>query len=274
MVSLSRCAAHAFSAIAPAHHRAYTNSVILPPHSHHPIHRESKIMAFSKKDKSELTPPSIRYGAHQEALAHLRQHGAPTNLTGSDVIRGTLSEGVYSELIRVWRRLGLVNNDSEPEEYLHRLINADGKHSQQVLREILASSYPFILAPGSESLNLEKVTAEELSERFIQAGTSKAAVRGCVSFFTKMAHDAGIPLSKELIGQQQDINKVAASTIKTIKSDAKQSRHHNPVTDVLLSKLPDLPDFDNGWPADHRGSWLDSYNQALQIVRIEKEKDR
>jgi hypothetical protein len=242
-------------------------------------------MGFRKKDRSELSPPYVGYSAHLDALARLRQHSVPDNLTNSDEIRGTLTQGTYAQLIRAWRYLGLVNMDGEPEESLQRLVNADDQHSQEILREILESGYRFLFGPEAEPFYFEGATARELSDRFEQKGMNGKDVRRCVLFFAQLAQDAGIPLPKGLIGEEVTIEPHGLPQVEATSDDTSSmeaSRHSVQVSqpapktsgsrrlmrESLISKLPN---FDPGWNDEVIIAWLESYKLALYVSRSKKE---
>lgn len=245
-------------------------------------------MDFNRKAKDELSPPYVGYPAHLEVLQRLRrQQGVPSDLAKNDAIRGPLTKGTYSQLLRAWRYLGFLNTDGKPEESLLQLIGADKKASQPILKGALESSYQFVFGPENEPLDLSSATFEDLRSRFTRRGVSGSTVRRSVFFFTRMARDAGISLSKELLEekwsvQQEDSSMIGyangTATVRgtlTASADTKMIesphlRYSGPKGELLLMKLPE---FNDAWSIVAQEDWLRSYGVILSIIEREKRSE-
>lgn len=235
-------------------------------------------MNFQKRDRDQLAPPYSGYNMHLAVLTRLRQHGIPADLRASELIKGPLGKDTYYQLIRAWRYLGLANDNGEPEDILHQLVNSDGEEYQRLLKGILLSSYRFVFGPHVVPINMERATDEELVRRFAEQGISALTVRRCVSFLVRMARDAGLPLSEELAGEQDEMNQqsparrvsngvpgldaaqdgTTGASLGSITAQNGSSAGASP-----MPKLPDLPAFNQEWSIMAQEKWLDLYDRVL-----------
>lgn len=246
--------------------------------------RESTVDIFKRKT-SELMPPYGGYGTHLDLLERLSKGGVPSKLRPNPALQGNLTDTIYSQQIRGWRFFGLANVDEEPTAVLHALVdakvNAKVEEYQKILRLVIHDSYNFLFGPDASPLDLAEATAEELSRRFEQQGISGSTIRRSVLFFVRMAQDAGMSLSDDIVGDQGVAMQENSSMVGHVNGQATArgnlasqfappttiSSRTRPLSELLLEKLPT---FDAMGSPEERKAWLDSYSAIVRMIEREQ----
>lgn len=145
------------------------------------------------KEQPKPLPPYVSYRTFLNFVASQRQ-GMPGRIDRT--LMSNLSGAIQSQLFGTLRYLNLINQQDIPQTIFEKLAKAEGAEQQEVLREVLQSSYPFLF--DTEGFNLANATPGQFEEQFRKAGASGDTIRKCTAFFLAAAKDAEIPISPRI----------------------------------------------------------------------------
>ena len=150
------------------------------------------------KENGSKRPPYPPYAQWLRLLATLeddfRSRRLPSRIDNSYLKKLKVNPSAESNLQSALTFLGLVDDEKQPTETLKRLLPLNGEEAQAALREIIGQAY----APMLKGLILHTVTPDHLAEKFRRGGSQDEVGRKGMTFFVKIAKDAGIKLSDQL----------------------------------------------------------------------------
>ncbi len=137
-------------------------------------------------------PPYVSYRTFWNFVLKLQEEGIPARIDRS-YWEVHFSGSTGNQLVAALRFLGLMDTDDLPTGRLKTLVSSKAERRTEVLKEIAADSYSFLL---SGSFDSQKATYSQLGETFRNAFNLTDDVnRKCIKFFVALANDAKIPLS-------------------------------------------------------------------------------
>jgi hypothetical protein len=191
-------------------------------------------------------PPYLGFQTLSHFLEGLRQ-GIPQRIDRT--VMRTLGGTVQKQLIYALRYLGFVNEQGVPQDILKRLVMAEGSERQQLWRQTLESSYPFLYGEGAPGFDLATATPGQLTERFHTRGIQGETVRKAEAFFLRAAEEASITISPH----------IPKRTYKPRRAAGQSSRlrnGHKPRKRGSAAEVQSVPTMDNSNPPSHQGQAL------------------
>ncbi len=230
----------------------------------------------TKETEKKLLPPYVPYKTFGNFCENLKAIGIPQRIDRS--VMKSMSGGLQGQLMLSLGYLNLITDDGTPTDTLEHFVQSEGTKKQEVLREILTSSYGFIFMDG---LQLDRATASQFRERFEQTAATGDTLRKCMAFFLNAAKVAGMELSSYLkkvpsLGMAKPRRKEAAipkakssqpeepKTIHELKSH--QQSDIDSWENSLLSKFPN---FDPAWPDEVKSKWFDDFKELMALKKKE-----
>ena len=193
---------------------------------------------------------------------------------------GSTSGSLQRQIMQALEYLNLITDTGTPTEKLEQLVHSEGPKKQEILKEILKSSYSFLFRDG---IQLDRATASQFRERFEKTGATGDTLRKCMAFFLTTARTADIGLSPHI--KKVPSTKTGPAKPKRIT----QPKHTGPAPqrdlgtpipqkampsmtteDTSLAKLilDKMPDFNPEWTEETQKSWIDTISKLMD--RLEK----
>jgi hypothetical protein len=211
-------------------------------------------------------PPYVSYRTFRNFLERLQQR-IPSRIDRSywgDILSGSTG----TQLMAALRFLGLIDANGKPTEQLRPLVMARGDIRAELLRELAADAYDFVV---TSPLDLESATYAQLGEVFSNTFKMTDDVsRKCVKFFIAMSGDAGMPLSPFITRR----TRASAGTKKTVRKAAGRT-NRNAVVPQVVEEIPNnlswhsmllskFPDFDPSWSEEIKIKWFSAFDELLK----------
>lgn len=140
-------------------------------------------------------PPYVSYRTLASFANEFKQ-GVPNRIDRS--VMKNVSWSVQGQLMSALRYLGLIDDNDKTLEMFRRLALSEGTQRQEVLQEILQTSYPFLFSIEQDGFSLETATPAEFTEKIKGTGAKGDTIRKCELFFLHAANDAGITVSERI----------------------------------------------------------------------------
>lgn len=135
-------------------------------------------------------PPYVAYRTFRNFLYQLEQRGLPARIDRS--VMSQKSGTVQSRLLLALNYLGLITPRGRPTEKFKKLFTVNENVRQNVLKEIVTSSYGFLF---NNNIDITDASSSQVEELFQRTGSSGETLRRSISFFLSLAREAGIPVS-------------------------------------------------------------------------------
>jgi hypothetical protein len=229
-------------------------------------------------------PPYVSYRTFHNFIERLQQQGTPQRIDRS-YWSTTLSGSTGPQLMAAMRFLGLIDTHDKPTEKLKLLVPAEGERRLQLIQNIAAEAFGFVL---KGNLDIGNATYAQLEEAFYSNFNLTDDVRRkCVKFFIAMAGDGGMTISPHIIKHTRSArNGVAGRAVakKNIPKSSQnlkvtqtkkvpqeksmpQSVEELPDNSAILIKLIDkFPDFDPSWNDELKLKWIATFDELFQKV--------
>jgi len=147
------------------------------------------------KADSRGIPPYIGW-ATWNRLTRLMKTFVPPRLDRSYFNSLGFSGTQYSQAVRAFLFLRLMDESKKPTETLRQLVMGTDEERRTTLKSVIEKAYqPFFENPGPQ-----KATLGDL-ESFLRSQGAKGVIDKCVTFFLAAAREADIPLSPQLAGE-------------------------------------------------------------------------
>lgn len=135
-------------------------------------------------------PPYVSFRTFRTFLDGLAAQGLPSRIDRS--VLAHKSGTIQSQLLLSLQYLGFIRNGGFPTDRLERLLRAEGAERRKILREAIRESYAFLF---DGSIRLESATSRQMEELFQKEGAGGETVRRGISFFIRLAREAGLKVS-------------------------------------------------------------------------------
>lgn len=106
----------------------------------------------------------------------------------------TMSGGNQVAVINALKFLGLISDNSEPQESFYKLVESEGKARQELMREVVQRGYAFLL----NHVDIERTISSKVVDRFKDTGMSGDTIRKAIQFFQGAAKDVGMKVSPHI----------------------------------------------------------------------------
>lgn len=229
----------------------------------------------TKESEKKLLPPYVPYKTFGNFCENLKAIGIPQRIDRS--VMKSMSGGLQGQLMLALEYLNLITDNGTPTDNLEHFVHSEGTKKQEVLREILTSSYGFIFIDG---LQLDRATASQFRERFEQTAATGDTQRKCMAFFLNAAKVAGMDLSSYL----KKVPSSRTGPAKPRRKEAKTSKtipgHPEALKEVFIKKgepeqpdawedrlLSKFPTFDPAWPDDVKSKWFDDFKELMALKK-------
>ena len=222
-------------------------------------------------------PPYVSYRTFLNFIGSLQQR-VPSRIDRSfwgDMLSGSTGTQLMASL----RFLRLIDANGKPMERFKLLVSAKGEQRAQLLREIAAEAFDFVLR---SSLDLESATYAQLEEVFHNTFQLTDDVsRKCVKFFIAMASDAGMVLSPFITKRTRLTHTISGTKVITKKMAGRTNR--KVVIPHDLEKIPNqsswnnmrlakFPTFDPAWNDDIKLKWFAAFDELIKRGSLKGEK--
>ena len=210
-----------------------------------------------KEDIKKSIPPYLPWKTLKNFLDSMKV-AVPARIDRS-VMRSM--SGIYQKLtIAALEYLHLIDRAGIPTEKLNSLVHSEGAERQRLLKDILATSYTFLLGDG---FDLSRETSSMLQKKFTDVGTSGDTTRKCIAFFLAAAKDAGLSISPHFKGTRGPRTNGSRVHKRKVQPSTPESGTSYPNPDIkpeevsleklLLSKFPS---FDPTWTSEVQEKWF------------------
>lgn len=222
-----------------------------------------------KKTNDRGIPPYIGWAAWNR-LTWAMKTFVPPRLDRSYFNSLGFSGTQYSQAIRAFLFLSLMDENRKPTEKLRQLVMGTDHDQKAILKSILEEAYkPFFDNPGPRDATLGDL------ESFLRSKGAKGVVDKCVTFFLSAAKEAGVPLSPQLAGEfgrktGRRIKGRGKGTHKELELSMKPSVGQTTGSfsvggmDLeVISYLAELPE-------EKQGKWLKAYIKVKKALKQEE----
>lgn len=214
-------------------------------------------------------PPYVSYRTFRNFIDRLQQR-MPSRIDRSywgDILSGSTG----TQLMAALRFLGLIDANGKLSERLKTLVSARGEQRSQLLRELAADAFGFVM---KNSFDLESATYSQLGEAFHNTFQLTEDVnRKCVKFFIALASDAGMTLSPFITRRTRSLH--TGSGTKTMARRVGGRTNRNAIVPQAVNELPDdsswngmllakFPNFDPSWSEEIKLKWFAAFDELLK----------
>ena len=227
-------------------------------------------MARSKPPKRR--PPYAPYERWLQLLKLLRDQ-SPNRVDGSVLGQIKVSQAIRSNLYSALKSLRLIDSRGNTNDTLKKLLASEGEEYRDSLRGIVAKAY----GPMLQGLKLQTATPDQLAELFKTKGPKDEVGRKSMSFFVKIATEAGIPLSSQIPNRYRQITERAAkkrpsnggNVRKSLTGMSLSDEGPDPkarVSDTTALVLDKFPDYDASWDEATVQRWRETIAHLLTSI--------
>jgi len=150
-------------------------------------------MVLKRDDRG--IPPYIGW-ATWNRLTRLMKTFVPPRLDRSYFNSLGFSGTQYSQAVRAFLYLRLMDENKKPTETLRQLVMGTDEVQKTTLKSVIEKAYqPFFVSPGPREATLGDL------ESFLRSQGAKGVVDKCATFFLAAAKEADIELSPQLAGE-------------------------------------------------------------------------
>ncbi len=235
---------------------------------------------MAEADNGKRRPPYPPYSQWQRLLKMLRDDFArqllPSRIDGSYLKKLKVNPSAESNLQSALAFLGLVDGQRQPTDALKELLSREGDEAKGILRKIVEKSYKPVL----DGLLPLTATPDHLAEKFKRGGAQDEVGRKGVTFYVRIAKEAGIALSAQFkTRERQPVTRTprkrpppssplsaAALEIRALEPTRAQV-DTSPTSDMMTQLLAKFPDFDPSWDEQQVHLWRGSLAFLMAEVR-------
>lgn len=232
------------------------------------------------KENGNKRPPYPPYSQWLRLLETLKddfqRRQLPSRIDNSYLKKLKVNPSAESNLQSALAYLGLVDGEKQPTPTLKNLLPLDGEDLRSALREVVLESY----SPMLRGLILHTVTPDHLAEKFRRGGSQDEVGRKGMTFFVRIAKDAGIRLSDQLKTRERQPStrapKRRAHQVSLAPAPAPQPNadpsylpQADPTdnSDLMTRVLAKFPDYNPDWDEIQVVLWRDSLALLIAEAR-------
>lgn len=212
----------------------------------------------------KLVPAAAPYPAFVTAMGIFKRHGLPARVDAS-ALKKRFASGVVRQLLPSFSALGLLDQESAPNDLLRRLVNAvDTDDWSSAVAEMLGRAYPRALLTS-----LSAATPAQLNQslRDTFKSVSEGDHRQTVNFLLGAARDAGLEISAYL-------NPPAGSRGRLYLGPKGAGEDSGPSESGQKAQLAarlieKFPEFDTQWPDELKEDWFAQFSNLVALVTPE-----
>ena len=223
------------------------------------------------KENGNKRPPYPPYSQWLRLLETLKddfqRRQLPSRIDNSYLKKLRVNPSAESNLMSALAYLGLIDAEKQPTPALKNLLPLDDEDFSSALRAIVQESY----GPMLKGLLLHTVTPDHLAEKFRRGNSQDEVGRKGMTFFVRIAKDAGIRLSDQLKTRERQPSTrtprrktpqvspppVTASQPKADPSDFPLIAPSDN-SDMMARVLSKFPDYNPDWDETQVELWRDS----------------
>jgi hypothetical protein len=225
--------------------------------------------SMAKKMNDRGIPPYIGWAAWNR-LTRAMKTFIPPRLDRSFFDSLGFSGTQYSQAIRAFLFLNLMDETRKPTEKLRQLVMATDEERKAILKSIVEEAYkPFFDKPGPRNATLGDLKS------FVRSKGAKGVVNKCVTFFLSAAKETGIPLSPQLAGE---FGRKTGRRIKlrakgipqqqelSMKPSVEQTTGSFSVGDIDLKVISYVAEL----PEEKQNKWIKAYMKVKKALKQEE----
>lgn len=220
-------------------------------------------------------PPYVSYKTFNNLLETLKANKVPQHIDKS--IMPSMSGTNRTLVISTLKYLGLIDQDGQTREELHRLVNSEGEERKNLLRDILRKSYPELF----EDDFIQSATQQKFHEKFTGYGMTGSTIAKAEIFFIQAAKEAELDISSYIkatrkpgrspgaqrkpSNEKPDITKEHASKENKNKGDDPLDMSlKRMITEKMLEKFPP---FNPEWSKEAQEDWLKAIREFHATIK-------
>ena len=224
------------------------------------------------ENSKKYTPPYISPRSFYNLLVKLQLDAIPGRVDRSYLDKH-FSGAASTQIMAALRFMNLIDSKNVPTHHLRLLVVAVDEERKKRLKDLCGNCYSTIFT--DTGLDLQTATYLQLEETFhSHYGIDGDVRRKCIKFFTSLATDAGIPLSKYITEKVRNtpVNTLPRVTVKKIvpKNSVPaeipppvKTLEPNQLAEKLLVKFTSFPP---DWNDDQKARWLEGFNFFMKHI--------
>lgn len=169
-----------------------------------------------KDPQKPSTPPYISYASFKSFINGLGESTVPSRI--DKTVMSNYSGSTQYQLLPALNWLGLIDFEGTPSDLLKSLVTANEDEFGTILEPVIREKYRFLF---SGDIDLQSASAGQVEEAFKAQNVKGSTVTKCISFFLKIAKEAGITVSPHVKPPTVKRNPSAPSKAKRRKQDRK-----------------------------------------------------
>ena len=143
-----------------------------------------------KDPQQPATPPYASYASFKSFINGLGESTVPSRI--DKTVMSNYSGSTQYALLPALQWLGLTDSEGTPSDLLKALSTANESEFGSILNPVIREKYGFLF---SGEIDLESASTGQVEEAFKSQNISGSTVTKCISFFLKIANEAGIAVS-------------------------------------------------------------------------------
>ncbi len=231
-------------------------------------------------DNGKRRPPYPPYSQWQRLLETLREDFArqqlPSRIDASYLKKLKVNPSAVSNLQSALAFLGLVDAQRHPTDALRELLSRDGNEAKGMLRRIVEKAYKPVL----DGLLPLTATPDHLAEKFKRGGAQDEVGRKGMTFYVRIAKDAGIALSAQFKTRDRQPGTrtprrrtpspnlpPTIAPVPRVPESARAQTDTSHTPDMMTQLLAKFPDFDPNWNEQQVHQWRGSLAFLMAEMR-------
>lgn len=195
----------------------------------------------------------------------------PPDVIDRSVWGDWMAGGSGSQVMHALRALKFIDENKNTKDVYRNFLVAEEQERATILKGVLHEAYRWLF---DGSINLESATAKQLDDKFKQQGAQGSVLTKSVRFFTQMALDANITLSKYITERKRQA-KPRKKTKKRSTAKAEAPKAGKAVAGAMSLEdkiLAMMPEFDPNWSPEERMVWNEQLRDLYRMMREEEEE--
>ena len=228
---------------------------------------------MAEQERKGPAPAYVSYKAFSRFINGLRDGHLTSRIDRSMLT--SMSGGAQSSLLGAMEFLGLIDAAGAPQPALEELVELSGSAYAAKLKEILTTSYAFLI----DVVDLKRATAAQVQEAFRNQNVQGSTAVKAVQFFLAAAKDAGIEVSRHVKPPPVVKSSASKRSQRAVERDDDEEDEEPPpsngfTTDLhpalagILTKLPAVGQTLSG---TDRKRFLVAFEAVLSLVYPEED---
>ena len=185
-----------------------------------------------------------------------------------------MAGGSGNQVMHALRALKFIDEAKNTEDVYRNFLTADDAERATILKGVLHEAYRWLF---DGSINLESATAKQLEDKFREQGARGSVLTKNIKFFTEMASDANIPLSRYITERKRRATARQGTTKRTSRKSSSAASAKRPASAAREMSLEDkilamMPEFDPNWSPEERKVWNEQLRDLYRMMREGEEE--